>query len=122
MIGPSDLNRIPRWSPARIPEDLHRYVRTELGGESFDRGTEIRAATSPPGLFARLAMRLRTGGPAAPRSLAAELGAVHFAGETRAAPLAAEHIPAACAIAASALVIPAGSRKAGSEELSTCEQ
>lgn len=122
MIGPSDLNRIPRWSPARIPEDLHRYVRTELGGESLVRGTMARAATPLPGLFGRLAMRLRMGVPSASGSLAAELGAVHFAGEIRAAPMATQHAPAACAIATSALVIPAASRNAGSDEPGACEQ
>ncbi len=33
MMGPSDLNRIPRWMPERGSEGLRRYARTELGEE-----------------------------------------------------------------------------------------
>jgi hypothetical protein len=32
MIGPSDLHRVPRWTPERQSEELRRYVASELGG------------------------------------------------------------------------------------------
>jgi hypothetical protein len=120
MIGPSDLNRIPPWMPARLPEDLRRYVRSELGAE--DLGTH---AAKPPagavrGLRVWLATRVRparaTAGPSLARPLGTGLGAVHFAGEMdRKAP---QPVPV---FATQAMVFSTPAKAAGSDELGICD-
>lgn len=120
MIAPSDLNRIPRWNPARLPEDLHRYVRTELAGEPLAVRARVRASTVRPGRFARLVLWLRP--EAAPRSLAAEIGAVHFTEENEGALHSPGPVLAAHAVATSAFVMPSAPRNADREDLCACEQ
>jgi len=120
MIGPSDLNRIPRWTPARLPEDLRRYVRSELGAGDL----RTHAARPPAGAFRGLRMWLATRvrparatvSPSLARPLGTGVGAVHFAGEMdHKAPQPAP------VFATPAMVFSTPAKDAGSDELCTCD-
>lgn len=88
MIGPSDLNRIPRWAPERQTEELRRYARFELGGEIRAWDMPVSGAQPLRGIRLRLSSHLsfarsaREATPAGP--LRSNRAAVHFLGEPQA--------------------------------------
>ena len=87
MIGPTDLNRIPRWTPERQTEELRRYAKVELGGEL--RAWNLPVARSNPlrGIRLWLSSRLAFARPSREAARAGPLrsnrAAVHFLGETQ---------------------------------------
>lgn len=119
MIGASDLNRLPRWTPSRSSEELQRYARSELGSETLHLAPAERSHEFL-GIRAWLAARLRPS-PAAARSPAKPLrtgvGAVHFAGD-RGDPRPIAH-PSAV-FSTSPRGFPAHREDAESEELGSC--
>ncbi len=127
MIGPCDLNRIPRWTPERSSEDLHRYARLELGGEALGLRTTVRSSQAVRGLRAWLTSRLLPARASADRmpsdSLLTAVGAVHFDGEmdrqSRMRNARPERPAAAFATPAMAFTVPA--KDDGSADLCTCD-
>lgn len=121
MIGASDLSRLPRWTPARQSDELRRYVKAELGGSAIELGLESPTSSSPHGVRAWLAARIRPAfaKPATSEPLRAALGAVHFSGET--AQTTRETAPPAALLATSAMAYTATSKCTESDELCTCD-
>ena len=85
MIGPSDLYRIPRWTPGRRSEDVRRYAKLELGAESVGSRVEVQHQPRLLGLRVWVASHVRFARPAVsaaqPEPLRTGVAAVHFEGE-----------------------------------------
>ncbi len=118
MMGPSDLNRIPRWMPQRIPDSLRRYARSELGEDEV----RVRAPTPATTWLASIRDRFTaraTVRSAEPKPLGAGLGAVHLAGEMhpRTSPVSGQ----ASSFPSVALALPTPSKDADSDTRCTCE-
>jgi len=129
MIGPSDLNRIPRWTPARQSAELERYARLELGAENLGNRDEDQHAPGLHGIREWLASHVRLARPTTaesrPEPLRTGLAAVHFEGEAHRASqhdeaLAETHGPRAVS-ATPAFVFAAPERHSCLDNPQTCE-